>query len=160
MCSIRRIYQIRGEILRVECDVYSRILGVVSTTTLGFRILSRFSRVVWSQLTNARQNPPHLVGRPRKCKETCYRIQDGQDPRDDTGAMEREEDHRLYHTPRYYNRCSEGTMRARTLTRVQDTGKPVFLPFRMSSFVLTNLVVTAGMLTPGLGVRTRGSILR
>ncbi|KAI3398441.1 hypothetical protein diail_9122 [Diaporthe ilicicola] len=31
-----------------------------------------------------------------------------------------------------------------------DTGKPVFLPFRMSCFVLTNLVVTAGMLTPGL----------
>lgn len=34
-----------------------------------------------------------------------------------------------------------------------DTGEPVFLPFRMSCFVLSNLVVTAGMLTPGLGVR-------
>ncbi len=34
-----------------------------------------------------------------------------------------------------------------------DTGEPVLLPFRMSAFVLTNLVVTAGMLTPGLGVR-------
>ena len=33
-----------------------------------------------------------------------------------------------------------------------DTGQPVFLPFRMSCFVLSNLVVTAGMLTPGLGV--------
>lgn len=33
-----------------------------------------------------------------------------------------------------------------------DTGEPVLLPFRMSCFVLTNLVVTAGMLTPGLGV--------
>ncbi|BFZ64204.1 Sideroflexin FSF1 [Saitoella coloradoensis] len=32
-----------------------------------------------------------------------------------------------------------------------DTQEPVFLPFRMSSFVLTNLVVTAGMLTPNLG---------
>jgi len=32
-----------------------------------------------------------------------------------------------------------------------DTGEPVFLPFRMSAFVLTNLVVTAGMLTPGMG---------
>lgn len=32
-----------------------------------------------------------------------------------------------------------------------DTGQPVFMPFRMSCFVLTNLVVTAGMLTPGLG---------
>ncbi|KAL1959456.1 hypothetical protein VTO42DRAFT_1901 [Malbranchea cinnamomea] len=32
-----------------------------------------------------------------------------------------------------------------------DTGKPVFLPFRMSCYVLSNLVVTAGMLTPGLG---------
>jgi hypothetical protein len=30
----------------------------------------------------------------------------------------------------------------------------------MSSFVLTNLVVTAGMLTPGLGVRGRSSMLR
>lgn len=32
----------------------------------------------------------------------------------------------------------------------KDTGEPVFLPFRMSSFVITNLVVTAGMLQPGL----------
>lgn len=32
-----------------------------------------------------------------------------------------------------------------------DTGETVFLPFRMSSCVLSNLVVTAGMLTPGLG---------
>jgi hypothetical protein len=34
----------------------------------------------------------------------------------------------------------------------QDTGEPVFLPFRMSAYVLSNLVVTAGMLTPGLQV--------
>ena len=27
------------------------------------------------------------------------------------------------------------------------------MPFRMSCYVLTNLVVTAGMLMPGLGVR-------
>ncbi|TLD05632.1 putative mitochondrial transport protein FSF1 [Venturia nashicola] len=32
-----------------------------------------------------------------------------------------------------------------------DTGEPVLLPFRMSAFVFSNLVVTAGMLTPGLG---------
>lgn len=32
-----------------------------------------------------------------------------------------------------------------------DTGEPVLLPFRMSCFVWSNLVVTAGMLTPGLG---------
>ncbi|KAJ2969308.1 hypothetical protein NQ176_g8732 [Zarea fungicola] len=32
-----------------------------------------------------------------------------------------------------------------------DTGEAVFLPFRMSSFVLSNLVVTVGMLQPGLG---------
>lgn len=37
---------------------------------------------------------------------------------------------------------------------VTDTGEPVLLPFRMSCFVLSNLVVTAGMLTPGLGVRS------
>lgn len=35
---------------------------------------------------------------------------------------------------------------------VTDTGEPILLPFRMSCFVLSNLVVTAGMLTPGLGV--------
>ncbi|QPG73139.1 Putative alpha-isopropylmalate carrier [Brettanomyces nanus] len=32
-----------------------------------------------------------------------------------------------------------------------DTGETVFFPFRMSCCVLSNLVVTAGMLTPGLG---------
>ncbi|KFA70022.1 hypothetical protein S40285_02018 [Stachybotrys chlorohalonatus IBT 40285] len=31
-----------------------------------------------------------------------------------------------------------------------DTGEPVFLPFRMSCFVFSNLIVTAGMLQPGL----------
>ncbi|ORY82508.1 sideroflexin-5 [Protomyces lactucae-debilis] len=35
-----------------------------------------------------------------------------------------------------------------------DTGEPIFLPFRMSCFVLTNLVVTTAMLTPNL--KTRG----
>lgn len=34
-----------------------------------------------------------------------------------------------------------------------DTGEPVLLPFRMSCFVFSNLVVTAGMLQPGLKVR-------
>ncbi|KAI9839786.1 MAG: hypothetical protein M1838_004254 [Thelocarpon superellum] len=38
-----------------------------------------------------------------------------------------------------------------------ETGEPVFLPFRMSCFVLSNLVVTAGMLTPGL--QTTGTLL-
>lgn len=33
-----------------------------------------------------------------------------------------------------------------------DTGEPILLPFRMSCFVISNLIVTAGMLTPGLGV--------
>jgi sideroflexin-5 len=37
-----------------------------------------------------------------------------------------------------------------------DTGQPVFLPFRMSCFIISNLVVTAGMLTPNL--RTRGTL--
>ncbi|KAL9054534.1 MAG: hypothetical protein Q9162_004090 [Coniocarpon cinnabarinum] len=37
-----------------------------------------------------------------------------------------------------------------------DTGKQVLLPFRMSCFVLSNLVVTAGMLTPNMG--TRGTL--
>ena len=34
-----------------------------------------------------------------------------------------------------------------------DTGEPVFLPFRMSCFVFSNLIVTAGMLQPGLTTR-------
>ncbi|KAL8895061.1 MAG: hypothetical protein Q9192_003873 [Flavoplaca navasiana] len=38
-----------------------------------------------------------------------------------------------------------------------DTGQPVFLPFRMSCFVISNLIVTAGMLTPGL--QTTGTLL-
>ncbi|MCJ1361991.1 hypothetical protein MMC16_001092 [Acarospora aff. strigata] len=38
-----------------------------------------------------------------------------------------------------------------------DTGEPVFLPFRMSCFVICNLVVTAGMLTPGM--KTTGTLL-
>ncbi|KAJ6054562.1 hypothetical protein N7444_003660 [Penicillium canescens] len=38
-----------------------------------------------------------------------------------------------------------------------DTGTPVLLPFRMSAYVFSNLVVTAGMLTPGLG--TSGTLL-
>jgi tricarboxylate carrier len=37
-----------------------------------------------------------------------------------------------------------------------DTGETVFLPFRMSAFVIVNLVVTAGMLTPNL--KTRGTL--
>ena len=37
-----------------------------------------------------------------------------------------------------------------------DTGQPVLLPFRMSCFVISNLVVTAGMLTPNLS--TTGTI--
>lgn len=37
-----------------------------------------------------------------------------------------------------------------------DTGEKVILPFRMSSCVLSNLVVTSGMLTPGLG--TAGTV--
>lgn len=37
-----------------------------------------------------------------------------------------------------------------------DTGEKVFLPFRMSAFVIVNLVVTAGMLTPNL--KTRGTL--
>ena len=34
-----------------------------------------------------------------------------------------------------------------------DTGTPVFLPLRMSAFIFTNLIVTAGMLQPNLSTR-------
>jgi sideroflexin-5 len=43
------------------------------------------------------------------------------------------------------------------LEKYADSGQPVFLPFRMSCFVISNLVVTAGMLTPNL--RTTGTLL-
>jgi hypothetical protein len=61
-----------------------------------------------------------------------------------------EEDNR-FNTAPWYKRLAHRQSWDGTLT-VQDTGLPVFMPFRMSSFVLSNLVVTAGMLTPGLGV--------
>lgn len=65
--------------------------------------------------------------------------------------MEREEGHRLNDTSRY---ASSGTKtRTQEADRETDTGEPVLLPFRMSAFVLSNLVVTGGMLTPGLSVR-------
>ncbi|KAK4684940.1 hypothetical protein P7C73_g5221, partial [Tremellales sp. Uapishka_1] len=35
-----------------------------------------------------------------------------------------------------------------------DTGKPVPLPFRMSAYVPTNLIICAGMLTPNASLRT------
>ncbi|MCJ1435629.1 hypothetical protein MMC27_005003 [Xylographa pallens] len=38
-----------------------------------------------------------------------------------------------------------------------NTGEPVLLPFRMSCFVISNLIVTAGMLTPNL--QTTGTLL-
>ncbi|EYE98837.1 sideroflexin family transporter [Aspergillus ruber CBS 135680] len=44
-----------------------------------------------------------------------------------------------------------------TIHPVADNGEPVFLPFRMSSYVLSNLIVTGGMLTPGL--KTTGTLL-
>ena len=47
--------------------------------------------------------------------------------------------------------AAEGASPMALLTLV-DTGQPVFLPFRMSCFVISNLIVTAGMLTPGLQV--------
>lgn len=40
-----------------------------------------------------------------------------------------------------------------------DTGKPVLLPFRMSCFVFSNLVVTAGMLQPNLSVSQLESLI-
>lgn len=67
--------------------------------------------------------------------------------------MAGEEDCRFDATPWYGLTTGTASDSARTHTRVTDTGEPVFLPFRMSCFVLSNLVVTAGMLTPGLKVR-------
>ena len=40
-----------------------------------------------------------------------------------------------------------------------DTGEKVLLPFRMSAFVFSNLVVTVGMLTPNMSVGSIASFL-
>lgn len=58
---------------------------------------------------------------------------------------------RLDAPPRYENKNRRGGDFANA--HASDTGEPVLLPFRMSCYVLSNLVVTAGMLTPGLQVR-------
>lgn len=62
--------------------------------------------------------------------------------------MEGKEDSGLYAAPWYGATASQPSSAANSL----DTGQPVFLPFRMSCFVISNLIVTAGMLTPGLQV--------
>ena len=62
--------------------------------------------------------------------------------------MEGKEDSRLYVAPWYDATAFVGF----PPIDISDTGQPVFLPFRMSCFVLSNLIVTAGMLTPGLQV--------
>jgi hypothetical protein len=65
--------------------------------------------------------------------------------------MAREEDCGLDIASRYLRTTEVDYRDADTLDT--DTGEPVFLPFRMSCFVISNLIVTAGMLTPGLQVR-------
>lgn len=53
-----------------------------------------------------------------------------------------------FNTASWYVGQSQDAVHAKKWT---DTGQPVFLPFRMSCFVISNLIVTAGMLTPGMG---------
>ena len=64
--------------------------------------------------------------------------------------------HRFDPAPWYAGIYITGTFEVLLVTDIHiacpDTGEPVLLPFRMSCYVLSNLVVTAGMLTPGLGV--------
>jgi tricarboxylate carrier len=69
--------------------------------------------------------------------------------------LESEEDSGLYFTSRYIYTLSIECLGFAS-NPPQDTGEMVFLPFRMSCFVLSNLVVTAGMLTPNL--KTRGTL--
>ena len=94
------------------------------------------------------QNPLRLQSRSRKCKEAGLVIQAGTGQVDDTGDMAGKEGGGLDAASWY------DSERDRTIARltVVDTGQPVFLPFRMSCFVISNLIVTAGMLTPGLQV--------
>ena len=63
--------------------------------------------------------------------------------------MAGEENHRLNYPPWYGGHSVTTTYEPHPHT-FTDTGEPVFLPFRMSCFVISNLVVTAGMLTPNL----------
>lgn len=63
--------------------------------------------------------------------------------------MAREESRRFYPSSWFVSWLG---VAGRGLIQLTDTGEPVFLPFRMSAYVLTNLIVTGGMLTPGLQV--------
>ncbi|QIW95824.1 hypothetical protein AMS68_001342 [Peltaster fructicola] len=62
----------------------------------------------------------------------------------------------LEHAKQLVTQYKQGTIRSMTPELwqakkvIDSTLHPVFLPFRMSCFVLSNLVVTAGMLTPNL----------
>lgn len=47
------------------------------------------------------QNIVHIIRGPRKCEAARYFIQDGEDTRHDTGAVECKEDYRFHHTSRY-----------------------------------------------------------
>jgi hypothetical protein len=59
-----------------------------------------------------------------------------------------------------YIQVGAASRRCQQILKVADTGEPVLLPFRMSCFVISNLVVTAGMLTPGLSVSCKHWLLR
>jgi Sideroflexins len=100
------------------------------------------------------KDTPHILYGPRTCKGTCHSVQAGADTGYDTGAVESEEDNRFDIAPWYGPRIPQlgVSVKEEELIQPTDTGQPVFLPFRMSCFVISNLVVTAGMLTPNLGV--------
>lgn len=91
------------------------------------------------------------------------RVQTGQDYGDNTRDMACKEGSRLDPTSWYVDAMVRDRLAVLLLGSylslfcLPDTGEPVFLPFRMSCFVISNLVVTAGMLTPGLG--TTGTLL-
>ena len=84
------------------------------------------------------------------CQAPRFLLQAEPCPYNVTGVMAREESGRFDIASGFVTPCllREGLVLIRT-----DTGEPVFLPFRMSYFIFSNSVVTAGMLTPGLKVR-------
>lgn len=75
------------------------LLCVVSATITWK--LAFYFEVVLSFTDLRKQNAIDILRRPRPCETTRHCLQNGEDTRDDTGAVEGQENYRFNHTSRY-----------------------------------------------------------